>query len=55
MNRFDMSIDRETLETFKARLIDRYTAVELCEMLGITEEELLEAFEEKVMELRLDQ
>lgn len=51
----NMSIDRESLEQFKARLIDRYTAVELCEMLEITEEELLDAFEDKVMELHLDQ
>lgn len=48
----DMSMDRELLEEFKAELKDRYTAVEICELLDLTEDDLLEMFEEKVVELK---
>lgn len=47
-----MSMDREILEEFKAHLKDKYTAVELCELLNLTEDDLLEMFEDKVMELK---
>ena len=47
-----MSMDREILEEFKLHLKDRYTAVELCELLELTEDDLLEMFEEKVIELK---
>lgn len=45
-------IDREILEEFKAELKDRYTAVEICEILNLTEDDLLEMFEDKVAELK---
>jgi hypothetical protein len=44
-------LDRELLQDRKAHLADRFTAVELCELLNLTEWDLLEAFEERVMEL----
>jgi hypothetical protein len=47
-------LDRERLEELKARLKDKYTAVELCELLGLTEDDLLEQFEEQVMEVDWD-
>jgi hypothetical protein len=47
-----MSIDRDLLEEYKAELKDRYTAVEICELLQLTEDDLLEAFEDKVIELK---
>lgn len=46
-----MSVDTEIFEEFRQRLLDKYEAVELVELLGITAEELLDAFEEKVLEL----
>lgn len=48
-------LDREKLEQLKARLKDRYTAVELCELLGLTEDDLLEMFEDAVMERDWDE
>lgn len=49
-----MSLDRELLEEFKARLADRYTAYELVELLDLDVWQILEVFEEEVTELRLD-
>ena len=48
-------IDRDLLEEFKQRLKDRYTATELCELLELTEDDLLDAFEEKVLELHIEE
>lgn len=45
-------IDREILEEFKLSLKDKYTAEELVEILGITEDDILEMFEDKVIEFR---
>ncbi len=45
-------IDREKLEEAKARLKDKYTPAELCELLGLSEDDILEQFEDKVMELK---
>lgn len=45
-------MDREALEEYKAELKDKYTAVELCEMLNLTEDDILEMFEDKVVEHR---
>ncbi len=45
-------IDREMLEQYKAELRDRYTAVELCEMLELTEDDILEMFEDRVVEFK---
>jgi len=45
-------IDREMLEEYKAELRDRFTAVELCEMLELTEDDILEMFEDKVIEYK---
>lgn len=42
-----MSQDLELIEQFRLRLVDRYTATELVDLLDITIEEILEAFEEK--------
>ncbi len=44
-------MDRQLLEEFKARLADRYTPEELTEKLGLTEYDILDMFEEKVVEL----
>jgi hypothetical protein len=44
-------IDREMLEEYKAHLKDKYTAVEICELLELSEDDLLEMFEEKVIQL----
>lgn len=49
-----MSIDRELLEEWKDRLADRYTATELVELLDLDVRAILEAFEDEVMDLRLD-
>lgn len=46
-----MSVDFEILESFRQRLLDRYDVLELVELLGITAEELLDAFQDKVLEL----
>jgi hypothetical protein len=45
-------IDREMIEEYKAELRDRFTAVELCEMLELTEDDILEMFEDKVIEYK---
>ena len=45
-------IDREMLVQYKAELRDRYTAVELCEMLELTEDDILEMFEDRVVEFK---
>lgn len=45
-----MSQDLELIEQFRLRLVDRYTATELVDLLDITIEEILEAFEEKWQE-----
>ncbi len=45
-------MDRDILEEFKLRLKDRHTAAELCELLNLTEDDILDAFEEQVMELK---
>ena len=46
-----MSIDREVLEEYKQTLADRYTAAELVELMELDVWDILEEFEEKVMEL----
>lgn len=48
----NMSVDYELFEEFKKELSDRYEAVELCELLGLDVWDLLESFEEKVLELQ---
>lgn len=48
-----MSIDDELFEEFLKNLADRYTAVELVELLELTEWDILEAFREKFLELQL--
>lgn len=47
-----MSLDLELFLEFRERLVDKYTAEELCELLGLTAEDIIDAFEEKVLELR---
>ena len=47
-----MSVDYELLEEFKAELSERYTAEELCELLGLDVWDIIEAFPEKIMELK---
>jgi hypothetical protein len=42
-------IDRELQEEYRKRLIDRYTAAELVEILNLTPEDILDAFEEEWM------
>jgi hypothetical protein len=37
-----------TLEELKERLVQRYDTLELLELLGITVEELVEAFEDRI-------
>jgi hypothetical protein len=37
-----------TLEELKERLVQRYDTLELLELLGITSEELVEAFEDRI-------
>lgn len=49
-----MSVDREIFEEFKKRLADRYTGPELCELLELTEWDVIEQFEEKILELHND-
>lgn len=48
----DMSINRELLEEFKLELADKYTAEELCELLELDVWDLLEEFEDKIMNLK---
>ena len=47
-----MSMDRELLEEFKATLADRYTAEELCELINLDVWDILEMFEDKIIELK---
>lgn len=48
-----MSVDEELFEEFKSSLADRYTAEELCELLSLDVWDIIEAFPEQIMELRL--
>lgn len=50
-----MSINYELFEEFKAQLADRYTATELVELLELTEWDIIEMFQDKVMELHLSE
>lgn len=45
-------LDREALEEFKAHLKDKYTPDELVILLEITEDDILEMFEDKVIEYK---
>lgn len=45
-------MDREVLEEFKAQLADKYTAEELCELLELDVWDIIEMFEEKIVELK---
>jgi hypothetical protein len=45
-----MSVDREVLEEFKQSLSDKYTAEELCELLQLDVWDIIEAFEDKIIE-----
>lgn len=47
-----MSIDTELFQEFKEQLADRYTAEELCELLQLDVWDVIEAFEEKILELK---
>lgn len=47
-----MSIDFELFEEYKQALADRYEAVELVELLGLDVWDIIEAFEEKIVELK---
>lgn len=47
-----MSIDRDLLDEYKRQIADRYTAPELVELLELDVWEVIEAFEEKVVELK---
>lgn len=47
-----MSVDREVLEEFKESLADKYTAEELCELLQLDVWDIIEAFEEKILNLK---
>lgn len=49
-----MSINNELFEEFRKHLADKYTAVELCELLNLSEWDLLEAFIDKVLELDIN-
>ena len=49
-----MSTDHELVESWKNRLADRFTAYELVELLGLDVWQIIEAFEEEVLNLRLD-
>lgn len=51
----DMSVDYELFEEFKNQLADRYTAEELCEKLNLDVWDVIEAFQEKVIELHREQ
>jgi hypothetical protein len=48
----NMSIDVELLDEFKKELADRYTAEELCELLELDVWDVIEMFEEKIVELK---
>lgn len=48
----DMSMDRELLEEFKKELADKYTAEELSELLGLDVWDIIEMFEDKIVELK---
>lgn len=43
-------IDEDRLQEFLDKIADKYTATEICEILGLTEWDLLEQFREFVME-----
>jgi len=46
-------LDRELLEEYKNQLADRYTAAELVELLELDVWQILEMFEEEIIELRV--
>lgn len=46
-----MSMDREILEAYKSALADRYAAEELCELLELDVWDIIEMFEDKIVEL----
>lgn len=48
----NMSIDVELLEEYKLELADRYTAEELVELLQLDVWEIIEMFEDRIMELK---
>lgn len=50
-----MMLDQELLNEFKACLADRFTAEELCELLHLDVWDIIEAFQEQIMELKLDE
>ena len=43
-------VDLEMVEEFKARIADRYTAAELCELLEIPVEDIIETYIELLIE-----
>jgi hypothetical protein len=47
-----MSIDWELFEDYKKSLADRYTAEELCELMQLDVWDVIEAFQERVIELQ---
>lgn len=47
-----MSVDREIFEEYKQSLADRYTAEELCELLQLDVWDVIEAFEEQILNLK---
>ena len=49
-----MMLDLELVDDWKNYLADKYTAEELCELLKLDVWDILEAFEERVLELRED-
>ena len=50
-----MTLDTELFEEFKLELADRFTAEELCEILGLDVWDIIEAFQEKILEIHLDE
>lgn len=45
-----MSLDTELIEEFKNRLADRYTAVELVELMEISVEDIIEKYIEYILQ-----
>lgn len=45
-------MDFELIEEFKKELADKYTGEELCELLQLDVWDIIEAFQEKVIELK---
>lgn len=43
-------LDDERVEDWLARLADKYTAIELCELLELTEWDIIEMFRDKILE-----